>query len=683
MFPHDKLDWALSRLQRQVQEAPDDAELRLKYVRASISKGHFHAGGDQWFNEAVNHGRRALHLSPGDPEALVLSGLALALLDRPEPAERFLADSEASKPDAPELHFARAILHRESGEEAEALHAFEAACRLAPESWECHMLLGQQLARQARSLDSHRRLVERAQFHLVRALELGPSSTVEPALLEELGALCLQTDRIQDAHRVFVRLHDHEAHRASARYQLGRVAAGLGKYKKAIVFYRQYLSEQTEEHADVWTRIGAAYLHLQEPARAREACNRALASDPGDLEARWILGSALVAEDQEDEAVRVFRELLELAPDRTTAFAELVRLRTRAADLRWLRQALRSETAVYDRLPVAARRTDPRTGRKVLMDPRHATRSRIGVLVDALGHADDEVSETVLGCLDLTTDEGLRFLLWEKVLEHLAGLRAEELAEALETPGDHYGTPTGHAILSVAHLLEERALVHGLQIGEEDLRRAAVARNGPTDDVAVHRRQIAEQRAAARSWQALLLLGLASKNTPSGHNLLVRWAADADEDLSLVAKAGLALQGDAPSHEALVQHATGKRLDSARRAFEGAMKAHTRVQAPTLVTDNAEQVCACCGRRGSQVAHMLARGDAAVCSVCLTQIAQRRHELATQDPRLVCALSGATLLDTDELYVFHGVPVASSCIEQSLGHHEREAIDRYLAALQR
>ena len=46
---------------------------------------------------------------------------------------------------------------------------------------------------------------------------------------------------------------------------------------------------------------------------------------------------------ERDDAVRLFRELLEMAPDHTDAYAELVRLRARDQDVRWLRQALRSE----------------------------------------------------------------------------------------------------------------------------------------------------------------------------------------------------------------------------------------------------------------------------------------------------------------------------------------------------
>ena len=39
------------------------------------------------------------------------------------------------------------------------------------------------------------------------------------------------------------------------------------------------------------------------------------------------------------------------------------------------------------------------------------------------------------------------------------------------------------------------------------------------------------------------------------------------------------------------------------------------------------------------------------------------------------------LLDAEAIYVYQGVPVSEACIDQSLGHDEREAIASYLAAL--
>src|SRR5690606_28406946 len=139
------------------------------------------------------------------------------------------------------------------------------------------------------------------------------------------------------------------------------------------------------------------------------------------------------------------------APDHQDAFGELVRLRTADRDVRWLRQALRSEAAVYDRLPVLATREDPRTGRIVEVDPRASTRARIDELVRGLGRVDEDVTATVLSCMDLTTDEGLRFRLWEGVLDLLARRRAAEVAQDLSQAGRRYSASAGRDVLTLAH----------------------------------------------------------------------------------------------------------------------------------------------------------------------------------------------------------------------------------------
>lgn len=679
MFPHDKLDWTLSRLEKQLSDGAE-TEDRLAFARACISKGRFHGGDESWFNEALTQTRRVLHKEPGQPDALVLAALALVLLDRVEPAQRYLDEALQTAADNPVLHMAIGEAALQDGRVDDAVRAFDAVVRLAPDAWEAHLLAGRLLARRSRDTNTPRRELEHAQYHLVRALQLGPSHEEQPALLHDLALLCLRTHRVADGQRLLQRLLDHDAWRPIARYHLGRVAARTDKHKKAILFFRQYVDEAADESADVWTRIGASYLHLGEPAHAREACNRALAIDEHDLQARWILGSALLSEGQADDAVRVFREILELAPDHEDAFTELVRLRTADGDIRWLRQALRSETAVYDRLESAAVRQDPRTGRPITIDPRASTRARIDVLIRGLGRTDRDVTSTVLSCLDLTTDEGLRFRLWEGVLDLLAKRRAGEIGAQLQSPSRMYSAGAGRDVLTLAHLLSEAQLTDGLSVQEEDLRRAAVDRHGPSDDVVAHRRNIQLERDEARAWQSMLLLAIASQRTATARNLLVRWSSDADDELAVAARAGLAMLGDDDAAHQLRDLAAHHELDHlARRA----LAPHSTPAGPEparLVSDRDDVICATCGRRGSQVSHLVSGHGVAVCSVCMANIAERREELRTRDPDVICALTGASLLDADAIYVYQGIPVSAACVDQSLGHDEREAIASYLAA---
>lgn len=698
MFPHDKLDWNLSRLEQRLAESPDPLA-RIAYAKACLSKGRFHAGGDGWFNEALTQARRVLHREAEDADALAIAGLSLVLLDRAEAAHRYLDDAARLEGEHPFVLMALGEAAIQAHDPERATECFEALCRVSPESWEAHMLLGRLLARRAHAVaddpdveqgrtpaaQAARRMVlryvEHAQFHLVRALQLGPSPHEAASLTRDLAVLCLDADRTADGQRLLMRLLDEPRYRAEARYHLGRVAASTGKHKKAVLYFRQHLDERGEPSAEVWARIGASYLHLREPGHAREACHRALAIDPGDLEARWILGSALILEGESDEAVRVFRELLELAPDHHDAFAEIVRLRTQADDVRWLRQALRSEAAVYDRLPVRAERPDPRRRHLVEIAPRQCTRARIDVVLQGLGRADPDVAEAVLGCLDLTTDEGLRFRLWEGVLELLAARRAGQVADQLAEPGRHYGSAAGRDVLTLAHLLPEDKLVQGLGVREEDLRQAAVERHGPAEGVVSHRRNIDRERAEARAWQALILLAIASRRSASARNLLVRWASDADEELAVAARAGLALTGDEDATTTFLALSDEHGLGHLAEQATSSTAPRQGPEPARLVTDRDDLRCATCGRSGGQVSHMITGHGLAVCNVCLGTVHERRSELRSRDPDVRCALTGATLLDTAALYLYQGVPLSSDVVEQSLGHEEREAIASYLAAL--
>ena len=91
MFPHDKLDWTLSRLERHLDASPDDVVARTEYASASLSRAWFHDGGEQWANTALTQARRVLHHDPGNATAMVIAGLSLALMDRLDPAERDVA----------------------------------------------------------------------------------------------------------------------------------------------------------------------------------------------------------------------------------------------------------------------------------------------------------------------------------------------------------------------------------------------------------------------------------------------------------------------------------------------------------------------------------------------------------------------------------------------------------------
>ena len=670
MYPHDKLDWTLSRLERTLESAPDDADTRLDYAVASLSRAWFHDGGESWFNRALTQARRVLQEEPASLTAQVVAGTALVGLDRLEAARRYLDQAQAQNERRGDLALALGWMSRTAGDPIGALEHFEDAARLAPDSWEAHAMVARALREAQRSQPSGGRYNERAQFHAVKALELSPSGAWRPRLLRDLAVSCLESGRLEQARRLFVRLeHDHEEHKAEAQYFLGLVAYRLGKYKNAVLHFRQHM-QATEEHPSVLARIALAHLQLQDARKAREACHRALALDPDHLQARWALGCALVEEDRTDEALREFKEVLERDPGHLPAFQEVVRLRKKLGDTPWLKAALRAEVGGFDRLPL------PTGGR----DPRAATLQRLGVLAQALVDVDPEAAGALLGWMDLTEDESARFMLWEAALGHEADRRADEAAGWLEQAGNSYSAERGRTVLTLASVLPEPLLTQGLDLKEEHLRRAAVERWPQAHDVQSHRDRIEQERHQARAWQALLLLAISSRGSTAGRNLLLRWASDADGDLGLAARVGLALQGDA---SALLDLRETPRAQQHAVLIDALAHVGSPPGMPVLprtVSDDESVHCSTCGRRATEVSHLLAGNQAVICEVCIAEIDQQREFLETDDPSVPCRLCGRTLLTAPSVYLFRGATVCGVCVDNSTGLAEREAVDRFLTS---
>jgi tetratricopeptide (TPR) repeat protein len=509
-------------------------------------------------------------------------------------------------------------------------------------------------------------------------LELGPSPAVEPRIVYHLGITCLHGGRHLEADKLFTRLLEDEEQRARAQYYLGLVHYHLGKYKNAVLYLRQHL-QHAPESARVHSRIGMCYLQLGEVVKAREACNRALAIDPTDLQARWTLGCAMVEEGREDEALKAFKLILEDSPDHQPAFQELVRLRARRHDVEWLRAALRAEVQRFDRLPVTAERREDGQSRPIF--PRQTTRERLGTLIRALGEADREAVPTLLDCIDLTTDEGLRFALWEAALDRMASQRAQQMARQLEQPGLSYSSDAGREVLALARSLPEQLLTHGLQIEEEDLRRQAVERHGPSHDVQSHRKAIDDERRHARAWQALLLLAIASHNNRSSRNLLVRWASEADPDLADAARAALVMLGDEESTLLLRKRSRSRGAENLVDAMVAQVEAPSARHPVRPAESGDDAVCSTCGRRQHESELLLVGAGGAICSHCLVEVARSRREHEIEDPEAVCALSSRHAFEVRAMYRFRGLTISREVLDDGLGRLEREAVDRYLAAL--
>ena len=431
LYAHTKLDWTISRLEDQLHQQPDDPELRLQLGRAVLSRGLFHGGGEQACTRALALARKVLNDDPASPEGFVLAGHALVGIERTEAARKYLDQALRVEADDPRLRLALGALEQMRGDLGPAVRNFELACRQAPEAWETHLALGRALMALARQRGHPRRLVERGQFHLVQALRREPSPDQSAPLLKDLGISCMLTGRLREAEKFFIRLREHEDFAASARLHLGEVAYELGKYNNAIQHWRQYLRQQPDDPR-VLARMAMAWFQLGEHGRARKACHEALLVDPTNTNARHALGCTMLEEGDPNEALRVFRENLKDHPDHMPSYIELVRTRRVGGDVTWLIRALEVEVGQFDRLPLGGQ-----------SDARTMTRERIRVVLEELRSVGPSTSRPILGAIEHTQDEGLRFQLWEAACALAMGAVADEASGRLRDPSRHFGPALG------------------------------------------------------------------------------------------------------------------------------------------------------------------------------------------------------------------------------------------------
>jgi tetratricopeptide (TPR) repeat protein len=667
LFPHAKLDWTISRLEGDLEKRPEDTEKRLELARCVASRGLLHGGGEVACNEALALARKVLQEDPTSVEALVVAGLSLLGMERTDAAFKYLAQALTIEEDRADLRLALGILERQQSELGGSVRHLESACRLAPEAWETHLFLGRALMDLARSRDLAGRLVERAQYHLVRALQLEPSPDQHPPVLRDLGVCCMLTGRYRDAERFFIRLREHDEHAGTARYYLGQVAYSLGKYNNAIQHFRQYLRDDPDS-TEVIARMAMCWFQLGDLNRARESCNQALLVDPEHLEARYALGCTLLEEGDPSEAVRVFRETLKDHPGHMGTYVELVRTRRVAQETPWLMGALESEVGNFDRLPPGGE-----------VDTRGLTRMRIQAVIDELKEVGPSVIPAVLAAVDRTQDEALRFQLWEAACGLVMSAVADAAATRLREPGRHYGLGLGLEALSAASAIPEPVLTSGLGLEEEDLKRAAVDRHGPASDVGGHRKNLDQERKRARAYQALLLLAVGVRRSTSGRNLLNEWASNADTDLAVAAWAGLSMYGEPVATAKLAAQAANKGATGSVDKLLSFVVPPTVDIRPRRVTDDATTCCSTCGRSTGDVDHLMAGSRAVICDRCVIRVGQHRRSLEASDDA-VCDLCTRTPFEVRGLYGYNGVHICSECLDLSLGLLEREEVDRFLAA---
>jgi Flp pilus assembly protein TadD len=168
-------DAAASHFQRAAELQPADAEFWAWHATALLAAA---SPATQAAAEASL--ALALQLDPGNPQALLQSGMLACLRGDLRAGERTLVQALTAQPTLAQGHALLGKLYLSRGEFQRGVESLQRACQLDPADLETHALLGTALGDNGYQVQ--------ARPFLERALELGPDPVLEQELRKRLGS---------------------------------------------------------------------------------------------------------------------------------------------------------------------------------------------------------------------------------------------------------------------------------------------------------------------------------------------------------------------------------------------------------------------------------------------------------------------------------------------------------------
>jgi protein O-mannosyl-transferase len=222
------------------------------------------------FQEAMDHYREALRISPNDVDSLVSVGNALFGQGHEDEAADYYRRALQSNPNNPEAHVNLAVILAHRGQVEEAMEHDRKAIENNPNHITAHVNLAVALATRGR--------YEEAIEHYQQALAVNPSQPLTHINLAiALAALGRTTEAQDHYHRAAVAVNNH----AEGLAQQGRLAQAAAQYAEAI----RLIPNNAEAHCG----LGALLAHQGKTTEAREHFAEALRLKPDYAEAQQHL----------------------------------------------------------------------------------------------------------------------------------------------------------------------------------------------------------------------------------------------------------------------------------------------------------------------------------------------------------------------------------------------------------
>lgn len=696
-----RFDWKISKLERAWAQEARTPELALRLAEAYFQKGYYLGKGEDWFELAIERVSEAIDMGLVTSEACTL--LANALYGRHE----FEASGEAYRR-ALELDPKNALalvglgnLEKKRGDFQRARECFQRAAELTPDLWQAHYNLGGAYFQEARArgFQASDPLLEKAIYHLIRALRLKPFENFIGNIHKDLGELFLHTRQYQEARRFFTRLLTHEKYATLAHYYLGLTHYALEKYHLAIQNFRNFLKAEPD-NALAWARIGLAWLDLKSYGKARESCERALQLDAENVLARFTIGCTYMDERAYLEATRVFHKLLEQTPDYFPAYVELVRCYFNSKNYEWIYRQLREEIKYFEN-------SDGNDGgREYYVGVRGAFRHRIDVLLAQLREIGQRAFPVLLELLNLVRNDSLRFQIFEELYLVSRKAKLDEVLGLLQEPARFYSPELARAIQVLAPFLSEEVLIQAFDVDEDALRRRALGRTtGALHQEAVNE-LVDEVKQEYQVFRVALIKSLASKASEVSVEFLEQVLEHTDRILRVSAAAALAPKGNDNALAVLEDQAERlepgpelKRLEELIRVGQERRSEMLNVlrmaRIPERMRNHPEVArlkkedlkpapthCIVCAKGTRDVDRMLAGAHVMICTGCVRDLWKDREFIRATDTREAsCSFCKKTIFEVDHLFVRRGTHMCDRCLELAMGIVEREEVELFLDEL--
>ncbi|MBS0664477.1 MAG: tetratricopeptide repeat protein [Verrucomicrobia bacterium] len=243
-------------------------------------------------------------------------------------------DTVQKSPGNARAHYNLGHALAQSGQDAEAVPAYERAIALRPDYAEAQHNLANSLARLGGKIDAVK--------HYEAALRLHPDY---PAAHYDLAVTQAELGNVDEAIRHFRAALEFEPGNAVIHCRLAEVLAQRRRFAEAFEHYRE-ATERQPNFPEAFTNWGNALVRNARGSDAIEKYQRALKCDPNYVEAHINLGNALYALQRVNEAVEEFEIAVRLAPRSAAArynlgnlelargrLPEAIRLFERAIDL--------------------------------------------------------------------------------------------------------------------------------------------------------------------------------------------------------------------------------------------------------------------------------------------------------------------------------------------------------------